>query len=60
MCKIAPFSMQCENDDVKHDLVACSVHHLCCAFQELKMSLPIIGDWFKSYKCPDFQPKTEG
>ena len=59
MCDIAPFSMRCEWEDVKDDLVSCSVHHLCCAVQELKMSLPIIGGWFGPYKCPSFEPKKE-
>ena len=59
MCQIAPFSMKCENEDIKHDLVSCNIHHLNCAVQELKMSLPIIGGWFRPYECPDFQPKKE-
>lgn len=59
MCDIAPFSMKCEWDDVKHELISCRVHHLSCAVQELKMSLPIISGWFSPYECPMFQPKLE-
>lgn len=59
MCDIAPFFMHCEWEDVKDDLISCNVHHLCCATQELKMSLPIIGRWFQPYRCPQFEPKKE-
>ena len=59
MCQIAPFSMQCEFDDVKDKLFSCQCNHLACAVQELKMSLPIIGGLFKPHKCPYFLPKKE-
>ncbi len=57
MCEIAPFSMPCEWDDVQNGLISCNIHHLNCATQELKMSLPIIGGWFKPYRCPSYEPK---
>lgn len=57
MCDIAPFSMECEFDDVKHKLVCCKANHLSCAFRQLQQSLPLVGGWFEDYKCQAFEPK---
>lgn len=59
MCEIAPFFMTCEFEDVRNNLISCNVHRLNCAAQELKMSLPLIGGWFKPYECPMFVPKGD-
>ena len=60
MCDIAPFGMDCINDPYKYSLTCCAVAHLACAGQELKRSLPIIGERFEPYRCSNFMLKSDG
>ena len=60
MCDIAPFQMECICDPHKHKLACCQGSHMAHAWQELKMSLPIIGKFFEPHRCPFFMPKLDG
>ena len=60
MCDIAPFQMECLNDDLKHQLLCCEANHLGCAVRELYRSIPIIGEHIPPYQCGMFLPKNGG
>ena len=59
MCDIAPLWMRCVNEEYQHNLLCCKAAHLGCAMQELKRSMPIIGNMFGPYKCQMFVPETD-
>ena len=57
MCDIAPFQMECTYEEYKDKLTSCAVSHLCQAFNELYLQLPIVKHFVKPYHCPNFQNK---
>lgn len=57
MCQIAPFQMKCELE--KGNCLACAVHKLSCATQELKQKIPFFGKYVPDYHCPDFELDSE-
>ena len=58
MCEIAPFQMECVNDE--YDLTCCRIHKLYCAITELFQSIPLYGRYIENYRCPGFEPKMNG
>lgn len=57
MCDIAPFKMECENEEFKHNLVCCSVSHLRQAWNNFLISIPVIGNFISIYHCECFEKK---
>ena len=57
MCELAPFQMECENDEFKHKLRCCSVYHFRQALNNFNSTLPIIGRFVEPYHCEGFKPK---
>ena len=57
MCELAPFKMECENDEFKNNLMCCSVYHLQQALNNFYTSLPGIGKLIPAYHCAGFKKK---
>lgn len=57
-CDLTPLGVECVYGD-GHQLFSCAVHHLTCATRNLHQSLPIVGNLFDDYRCPDFEIKKE-
>ena len=57
MCDLTPFGLKCKRDKCPHS-VACYVHHFNAAIMRLCQRIPIFGDGFRDYCCPDFQAKS--
>jgi hypothetical protein len=57
MCDIAPFQMECINEEYKYKLMSCTICHLNQAFNNLWLQLPIIKHFVKPYHCPNFEIK---
>lgn len=56
-CPCIPlFGMECVYEKYHKDLLCCSVHILNHSLREFHRSIPIIGDWFDEYHCPDYEP----
>ena len=58
-CPCTPLGGMCVYEKHHKDLMCCGVHILNYRFRELYKSLPIIGDWFENYHCPDFEIDIE-
>lgn len=58
MCKLAPNNQPCLFDEVKKDVLCCQAAELAYQSQQLRFSIPIIGQIFKrreqAYECPWF------
>lgn len=59
LCDIAPFKMECINEDYKEELMSCNICRLCWAFNEMWLQIPIIRNFVVPYKCPNFQTKVD-
>lgn len=63
MCDVAPFGMECQNEEYKHQLMCCQVNHLSLHLQELRFSIPLIGKIFEEcenkVECVYFEPKQK-
>lgn len=53
-CPCVPQGKRCLFEEQAKDLLGCSCRIISYRLQELKMSLPIIGDWFEPYVCDFF------
>lgn len=60
MCDIAPFQMECEYDEYKHDLLCCVVCLLKQAFYNLLTEIPIVKIFVQPYHCEMFRMKGGG
>ena len=54
-CPCAPLGLECVNEKYHKDLMCCLVHILKYHWHESLQSLPLIGEWFEPYYCPDFE-----
>ena len=59
MCDIAPFQMECINEEYKYKLMSCSVSHLNQAFNNFYLQIPIIKEFVIPYECPNFEVKLK-
>lgn len=57
MCDIAPFQMECENEEFKCDLIVCAVANLNQAVNNLLTEIPIVGMFIRPYHCGAFRVK---
>lgn len=57
MCDIAPFQMECENDEFKHDLMCCRASYLRQAWNNFLTAIPILGRFVSAYHCECFEMK---
>lgn len=60
ICPCAPLGMECVYEKHHKDLMCCCIHILNYQLRELWQSLPIIGEWFEPYHCPDFELERKG
>lgn len=58
-CPCVPLGARCLFEEHAKNLLGCSCRIIGYRLQELKRSLPIIGDWFAPYKCDFFIEQME-
>ena len=57
MCDIAPLQMKCEKEEYKDELFSCAVCHVCQAFNDMWLEIPVIRHFIEPYRCPNFENK---
>ena len=59
MCDIAPFQMECINEQDKDKLMSCAVSHLHQAWNEMWLNTPIIKSFVQPYHCPNYKKRSD-